>query len=302
MSPKIIVVFLLYKPINQIIMKYLCVLFILISLHAFGQDSTQNKIICKKIWETDSVLKTPESVCFDNTKKILYVSNINRGQPDKAKNGFISILSLDGRVKILKWASGLKGPKGMAVYGKSLYITDINKLVLIDTRDGERVEKYTHDSAKSLNDVAIIGNEEKTIVFVSDPRQGTIFKLEDGEFIPWKKDKLLEGVNGLYVDNEKLLAGTRDRIVQIDPVSGALTDFILNTANIDGLKKVDDGIYIISDWTGNIHLVYPNKEKELLLSTANQGINAADFEYISAEKLLFIPTFFDNRVMGYTLK
>jgi hypothetical protein len=38
------------------------------------------------------------------------------------------------------------------------------------------------------------------------------------------------------------------------------------------------------------------------LNTANEGFNAADFEYIPELNQLFIPTFFHNKVMCYELK
>ena len=38
-----------------------------------------------------------------------------------------------------------------------------------------------------------------------------------------------------------------------------------------------------------------------LLDTESDGVNTADFDYSSKDNLLFVPTFFDNRVKAYKL-
>jgi len=64
-----------------------------------------------KKWETDTLLRTPESVLLDEGRNILYISNIN-GQPtDKDGNGFISKVTLDGKIENLKWVEGFDAPK-----------------------------------------------------------------------------------------------------------------------------------------------------------------------------------------------
>jgi hypothetical protein len=55
------------------------------------------QIHLEKRWESDTTLKTPESVLFDPANKILYVSNIN-GDP-WAKDGNGSIGKVDSMVK-----------------------------------------------------------------------------------------------------------------------------------------------------------------------------------------------------------
>ncbi|MBS3808435.1 MAG: hypothetical protein KGY60_13095, partial [Bacteroidales bacterium] len=74
-----------------------------------------------------------------------------------------------------------------------------------------------------------------------------------------------------------------------------------NTGGIDGLEFVKDGYYIKSDWTGHIHLLHPEKEKQLILDTTDEDINAADIEFVPGTSMLYVPTFHDNRVMAYEL-
>lgn len=56
-----------------------------------------------KIWETDKVLKTPESVYFDAERNQIYVSNINGKPLEKDNNGFVSILETNGTIRSLEW-------------------------------------------------------------------------------------------------------------------------------------------------------------------------------------------------------
>src|SRR6187431_1344942 len=68
----------------------------------------------ERAWETDATLTTAESVLYDKANDVLYVSCINGVPPDKKDgDGFISRVALDGKIKDLKWVTGLNGPKGM---------------------------------------------------------------------------------------------------------------------------------------------------------------------------------------------
>src|SRR2546426_4066753 len=75
--------------------------------------------------------QTPESIFYEARSDIYLVSNIN-GDPTAADgNGFISRVAPDGRILELKWIDGtrpgvrLNAPKGMAVAGDTLYVSDI---------------------------------------------------------------------------------------------------------------------------------------------------------------------------------
>ena len=52
----------------------------------------------EKLWETDSVLKVPESVLFDGDNKILYAANIDGTDPwAKDGKGSVAKVGLDGK-------------------------------------------------------------------------------------------------------------------------------------------------------------------------------------------------------------
>jgi len=68
---------------------------------------------------------------------------------------------------------------------------------------------------------------------------------------------------------------------------------------IDGIRVDNNGNYIVSLWKGKIYRVKDSGEIELIFHTENKGYFTADFEYIPEKNLLIIPTFFENRVVGY---
>ncbi|WP_292713041.1 hypothetical protein [Mesorhizobium sp.] len=69
-----------------------------------------------EIWRATG-LEQPESAFFDAAGKRIIVSNIV-GNPSEADgNGYLSILSLDGKMVAQHWTDGMDAPKGMAISG-----------------------------------------------------------------------------------------------------------------------------------------------------------------------------------------
>lgn len=272
--------------------------FCLLYLQTYAQDNFYSKKITKA-WETSKELKTPESVFFDITDNVLYVSNINGEPLNKDNNGFISKISTEGKIVELKWVEKLNAPKGMGILERKLYVTDIDEVVEIDIKTGKILKKYKADGAKFLNDIAI-GSDG--VIYISDSGSEAIYSIKDGEISLWLRSEKIKNVNGLWAEKERLLAGTSDDVVAINYKDKNLKNFVSNTGSIDGLVSFDASGYIISDWQGNVHLIYPGKEKEKLLDTTPNQMNAADIEFIKNKKLLLVPTFGDNRVIAYSVK
>ncbi len=263
----------------------------------YAQQSYISEKLTKK-WQTTSDFRTPESVCFDQQRNIFYVSNVAGGPSDKDNNGFISTLSIDGKILKLDWCKGLNAPKGMGIAGNYLYVTDIDAIVKIDIAQQKIIKRIVIKGAKFLNDVTV---DKDGTVYFSDMNDNAIYRLRGSEPELFIKSERLNQPNGLFIEGNNLLAGLRDRIVIINLKSKEITDFILNTGGIDGIVADGKGNYIISDWLGNVHLVSPKNSKEKLLDTTSEKINAADIEFIPSQRMLVIPTFGDNRVMAYQL-
>ncbi len=252
----------------------------------------------KSKWSSEKLLSIPESVLYHEKSDILFVANINGVPTEKDGNGYISKLSKEGAIIQLKWITGLNAPKGMGIFEGKLYVADIDQLVEIDLLTGKINKQYPAKKAKFLNDVAI---DKDGNVYVSDTKSNLIYCLKDEKLEIWLSVGNLFNPNGLFIDNNDLLVGCNNYVISVELATKHVRTFIAETGSIDGLVKINENQYIISDWIGNIYLISKTEPKVLLLSTLTDNINAADMEYIKDKKLLIVPTFSDNRIMAYEL-
>lgn len=249
------------------------------------------------VWQTRSVLKVPESVLYLPQTGLIYVSNVNGKPSAKDGNGFISLLNPDGRILQLQWVTGLNAPKGMAVKGNKLYVSDIDRLAVIQLHTGKILQLIPFPGARFLNDV-VVGPDGK--IYITDTGLGAVFILKHGKPEIWKKGPLLKGANGLAVEGNQLLIGAAGHLLQANPETGALYVLARVPHGIDGLVPVGENRYVVSDWYGEIRLIMPRSQK-VLSNTTSQKVNAADLGWIPGKKILLIPTFFDNRVVAKKL-
>ncbi len=250
----------------------------------------------EKVWQTNGDLKTPESVLYDAEGDVIYVSNIDGDPSKKDGNGFISILNSDGSVKNLQWIKNLDAPKGLAIYKGKLYVADIDKLVEIDIKKGEILEKYNAPDAVFLNDVTASLNG---MIFVSDTRTAKIHVLNEGKFTVWMEGKPLETPNGLMAENGKLFVGDKN-IYEIDIQTKKINQLIEDAGGVDGLEKNNDGDFVFSNWPGKI-FIHKNGKTIKLLDTTAQELNTADIDYDLKHDLVLVPTFFDNHIVAYKI-
>ncbi|MFW5861993.1 MAG: SMP-30/gluconolactonase/LRE family protein [Spirochaetota bacterium] len=247
-------------------------------------------------WATGAVLDVPESVIYNAVKNEIYVSNINGKPLDKDGNGYISKLSLDGKIVQKKWITGFHAPKGMAIIDNTLYVTDIDRVHTIDIKKGEIVKTYNAPEAEFLNDIDL---DASGVVYISDMKTGEIYILENETLSVWVKLDY-KSPNGLYLSNGRLLVGTSSGIVAVDTRTKEVAPLHPHDRSIDGLKPLGKNSYIVSDWDGKVEII--GKNSQVLVDKSDEKINAADFEFISGMKLLLVPTFFDNQVVAYLLK
>ncbi len=250
-----------------------------------------------EVWRTGPVLKTPESVYYDEDRDVLYVSNINGDPTGKTGDGFISKLNLDGSVKEMKWVTGLDAPKGMAVFDGKLYVSDIQNLVVINIEKGMIEKRYFTPDAIFLNDVAAC---KDGTIFVSDNRAGRIHILTEAGFSVWLEGLDYLQTNGLYTEGGKLYAGS-DVIQEIDVKSKKSKVIQDDCQGIDGLAKDEKGNFVFSNWVGRIFYERRGELTKMWDSTA-QELKTADLFYIKKKKLLLVPTFYDNQVVAYKIE
>lgn len=268
-----------------------------------GEDLTEKKAALTRLWETGEGLQVPESVLYHAESKTLFVSNIN-GQPtEKNGQGFISKLSLAGKILDLKWATGLDAPKGSVIYKDSLFVSDIDRLVEIDLKTGLITTIYPAPGAVFLNDVAA---DEYGNIYVSDmdEAQSAIWILSGKSFSIWLTSPEIRSPNGLHMDGNTLMVGNSgDGLIKRVRLSDkSLSVFATVGSGIDGLRPDGQGKYIVSDWTGKTSRVSPTGIPEVLIDTSADKINSADLEYVIDKKMLLIPTFFNNTVVAWEIK
>lgn len=270
---------------------------LIIAFIALQCTSTKPVDKFKLVWETDG-FETPESVIYDADNNVYYVSNIGGKDPlEKDGNGFISIMNPDGSIKTLKFVEGLNAPKGMAINNGYLYVSDIDRIVKIDLSKGKIVHEIPVKGAMFLNDIAALGDT----LFVTDSQTNSYIKFTDSSYTVLTSDTSFTSPNGIIVVNGKIISGTGKEVIEIDPVTGKWSTLIKETGGVDGLAKVKDGVFIVSDWPGKVHLIYPDKEKKLLLDTSEEGFNTADFYFDKKNMQVLIPTFYKNSVACYKL-
>lgn len=275
------------------------ILLMMVFLFACGNSE---EFTVEKQWETDPVLTTCESVLYDESRDILFVSNINGKPAEKDGNGFISKVKTNGEIVTLKWITGLNAPKGSGIFQGKFYVTDIDELVEIDVEAGEILNRYPVEDAQFLNDIAVDldGN-----VYISDSSDdnSVIYKFKDGEVDVWVESDEIMQPNGLLVKDNRLLVGSYGTggIKAINLNDQSISTVANVSSSIDGLRSDWQGNYIISNWQGKTSLVQPTGNVIELLNTTDEEINAADIEFIQEQKLLIIPTFFNDRVMAYKL-
>ena len=266
-------------------------------LLAMGALSLSAQTLTLK-WTTEPSLRVPESILLDAKNNVLYVSSIDGTPQDKDGNGFISQVTLDGKIKNLKWVTGLDAPKGMGLYNNNLYIADISRLVTVDISTGKITNKLDIEGATFLNDITV---DKTGNVYVSDSNTGKIHIVKNGMAEVYYEGPEIKGVNGL-------LAGANELYV-VDFATGKnfklskdkkLTYFCTTAEGADGVVPVGKDEYLVSSWHGEVAYVNSKGEAQKLLDTRDQKFSAADIEYDPKTKTLFVPTFNANTVMAYT--
>lgn len=269
------------------------VLFSLILLYGNAQ-SQEHKLV--KQWETDTVLKVPESVLFDGTNKVLYVANID-GQPwEKDGKGSIGKVGLDGKIIATEWVTGLSAPKGMGIYNGKLYVADVDVVTVIDIRQGKIVDKIVVEGAKGLNDITI---DSKGVVYVSDSQNKKIHRIEKGKVTTVIEN--MKGPNGVLAVGSALYAVDAGSLNKVE--NGALKLIADGMdGGTDGIEPVGNGDFIVSCWAGSVWYVHADGKKDHLLDTREQKINSADIGYDPVKKIVYVPTFFKNGIVAYALQ
>lgn len=250
-----------------------------------------------KKWQTDSVLKVPESVYFDAANQVLYNSNIDGAPDGKDGKGSIGKIGLDGKIIQVDWVSGLNAPKGLGKFNNLLYAADLDEVVVIDISAGKIVQHIPIEGASFLNDISV---DSKGVVYVSDTKSGKVYRIENGKATVYATD--IMGANGVLAVGDDLYVLGSGNLWKISKDKQRTKIASGMDASTDGVEKVKDNEFIVSCWSGVIYYVKSDGSKQQLMDTRPQKINSADIGYDVVHRIVYVPTFFRNSVAAYELK
>ncbi len=277
-------------------MKYLKIICCLAGIVSASTGAAQNKELVK-LWETDASLKVPESVLYNKESGVLYFSNIDGGSNTKDQKGSIGKMNADGKKLVVDWVTGLSAPKGMGIFEGFLYVADIDEVVVIDIEKGKITQRIPVEGAVFLNDITIA---ENGIVYVSDMKVGKVHRITNSK-VETILDNL-QGVNGLLEkgsDLYLLVNGTlwkNTATKQMTKIAEGMDE------STDGVEQTRNGDFIVSCWSGIIYYIKADGTKRVLLDTRAEKMNTADIGFDANKNIVYVPTFFGNKVVAYQLK
>lgn len=283
---------------------------------ALAADSSQKKSKggnkAPIVWQITEGLKAPESAYVDPESGLLFLSQIGEGGgKGKDGDGWISKLSVEGKMIKNKWLTGLNAPKGLRSHGGTLWVSDIDQIVAIDIAAGKISKRVAIEGAQFLNDVAT-GPDGS--VYVSDMAASVIYRRQDGRTSVFAKGAQIEHPNGLLVHKGKLIIGGWGQALQDDfstKVPGRLQAIHLKnnlheviskapTGNLDGVEADGKGGFIVTDWRAGKVFRISKRGKAKLLMEFPRG--SADHAYLVDRKWLILPEMLENKLTAFQLK
>lgn len=267
-----------------------------------------------KVGTVDS-LQTPESVKWDSVQDVYFVANINGSPVAKDNNGFISRVGPDGSIESLRFIEGgkpgvmLNAPKGMAISGDTLWVTDIDAVRAFDAKTGAPVMSVDlrRQGAIFLNDLAVgpdgalyitdsaIGFDEQGNI--THPGIDRIFRIGERHrvSVAAEGDTLLRP-NGITWDE----VGKRFIVAPFGgpPVYAwkqgnvAPTAIARGPGGFDGVEMVQGRLFI-SSWTDSTVSAYESGSQVKVIS----GVaSPADIGYDAKRNRILIPVLTGNRM------
>ncbi|OYX22294.1 MAG: hypothetical protein B7Z06_11895 [Flavobacteriales bacterium 32-35-8] len=265
-------------------------------------QTTKTEITLTKLWETDTILKTAEAVRYYPEKEMIFVSNIGGVPPNKKDgDGYISLLSKDGKIIKKDWVTGINAPKGLNFFNGKLFVGDIDTVVEINIETGEIEKTHIVTDAVFINDLDIDTNGD---IYVTDSQDEKIFRIVNGESSLWLDAKGFYP-NGILVEENRILilSSSKGELIAIDKITKNKTVLASGVRGGDGIVPIKEG-YLLSAFQGELFFADKsmiNTPAVKLLDTRANKLNAADMSFIPKENILLVPTFYGNTVVAYKL-
>ena len=270
-----------------------------------------------KVATVDS-LQTPESVLWDSSADVYFVSNINGNPVVKDNNGFISRVRPDGAMDSLHFVQGGRGgvtlnaPKGLALRGDTLWVTDIDAARAFSATTGAPIVSVTVPGAVFLNDPAFgpdgslyitdtgLGVDAKGNM--SHPGPDRIFKIApDRKVSVAAKGDTLKGPNGITWDAKNgrfiVVANNGPYVFSWKPGDAGPAVIATGPGGFDGVELADGRLYV-SSWNDSTVSTYESGHQVKVLT----GLpSPADIGIDRKRHRILVPIFTQNRVEVWQL-
>ncbi|MBC6444895.1 MAG: SMP-30/gluconolactonase/LRE family protein [Alphaproteobacteria bacterium GM202ARS2] len=287
---------------NRIVILAFVLILAVWGLATCGEPSPFN---VTEVWSRDG-FATPESALYDEERDVTYVSLMDGGAIEKNGKGRIVVIDEQGKT-LRTLAEGLNAPKGMALYQNTLYVSDIDRIAVIDVDDGTTTFVAVADSM-FLNDVEV---DTRGLVYVSDMLTGIIHTLPHGKGVASLgalPPTFIAHPNGLFWDGETLIIAswgmplnddfTTDqpgRLYRYDPRNDNVTILSERFGNLDGIAVDEEGHMLITDWINGGLFAYVDGTIEELIDLPS---GSADLGYHRRGDFFIIPLMKDDRLVA----
>ncbi len=234
-------------------------------------------------------LHSPETVIFDEANNCFYVSNSL--EYDFTGTGYITKISADGKLITKYWVSGLNRPTGMTIDQTTLYIGDMDRVIVVNIGDSTILASYPAppNPFPGVNDVTISAGGE---LFASASSIHAVLKLANDSMQIWAQDTInLQWANGIYGGEEGLyVAGMK--LALVDYQTTVINEVTLSPAieDFDGLlPDGNEGFFISSAGPGVNTIWHITANRETYVLSKDNYYNG-DFEFIPDQNLIITPS------------
>lgn len=207
---------------------------------------------------------------------------------------------MDDSNRLTLFASGLKGPKGLAIRKDILYVSDIDAVRAFSLKDGKQLRLLNLPNSQFPNDIEV---DDSHYLFCSDSNASLIYRIDlnTKKMEVFKNPQLIKP-NGILYDatNKRLLICSQ---IDNSPIQALYWDTqkietVMTTtfSSLDGFTRDQKGNYYITSWgSKGVFKLDPDFKKTPVL--VKDGYNGpADIGYNPVKNILVLPVMMENRI------
>ncbi|MEM6993796.1 MAG: hypothetical protein AAF721_24995 [Myxococcota bacterium] len=248
------------------------------------------------------VFSAPESAHFHAATEQWFVSNIagDSGAPDGL--GWVTRVDRDGDVLDGQWVADLDSPAGITSDAANLFVTDINRIHVLDVETAQEVDTFDVPMAAFLNDPVLAPDGT---LYVSDSFAQAIWAV-DADQVPSVvvQDEALDFPNGMLWQDDQLLIGSTGPFTdfaaegplhRLDVGLGTLQLVRGVTGKFDGLADGDAAVWM-TDFRGSLLRLEGDAITASHDLTAYGLMSAADLGYDAEQSTLVVPDLLGDQI------